>query len=310
MAGMSHLKSLQALDLALRTGSLTGAADVLAITPAAVGQRIKALEDYLGFDLLTRGRSGLRPTAELAGAVDPLAAAFDKLNTVSQLLNLQRTNEIHIAANPDFADLWLKPRLGQFRADHPNIRFCINGEGDAPLRLGPADCEIAFGAPRDDNSADVLFRDFLIPVGSAINTERISGIAAADKLEGFPLLHLDFYKDDPDAVGWPEWIGVHGHRRTAPQRGIRFKRISLALDAVRSDAGFMICGLALVSELIDDESILLPFPLETGAWTGHAYCANFRPGTLAKPLLRRFREWLRQESQVTANWLEQKLPTP
>ena len=47
MSGMSYLKSLQAVDLALRTGSLAAAADALAITPAAVGQRIKALEDYL-----------------------------------------------------------------------------------------------------------------------------------------------------------------------------------------------------------------------------------------------------------------------
>ena len=59
----SHLKSFQALDLAIRTGSLKGAADLLAITPAAVGQRIKTLEDYLGLDLVVRGRSGLRPTA-------------------------------------------------------------------------------------------------------------------------------------------------------------------------------------------------------------------------------------------------------
>ena len=55
----THLKSLQALELAIRCGSLTGAADRLGITPAAVGQRIRALEDYLGTDLLLRGRSGL-----------------------------------------------------------------------------------------------------------------------------------------------------------------------------------------------------------------------------------------------------------
>ncbi|MEJ0006703.1 MAG: LysR family transcriptional regulator [Steroidobacteraceae bacterium] len=45
---LTHLKSLQALQLALRCGSLKGAAELLAITPAAVGQRVKALEDYLG----------------------------------------------------------------------------------------------------------------------------------------------------------------------------------------------------------------------------------------------------------------------
>ena len=66
MTAVSHLKSFQALELALRTGSLKAAADALAITPAAVGQRIKALEDYLGIDLVVRARSGLCPTATLS----------------------------------------------------------------------------------------------------------------------------------------------------------------------------------------------------------------------------------------------------
>jgi LysR family transcriptional regulator, glycine cleavage system transcriptional activator len=306
MTGPSHLRSLQALDLALRTGSLKGAAELLAITPAAVGQRIKALESYLGFELLTRGRSGLRPTPELANAVEPLAAAFDKLTTVGKMLDFQRSNEIHIAAIPDFAELWLKPRLQRFKANHPNTFFCINGDGDVPLRLGPADCEIRFGKPRSEVGTDVLFTDFLVPIGSSENTDRISTIPDDDKLEGFPLLHLDFYKDDPRAIGWPEWIGVHGHRKTALQRGIRFQRIEPALDAVVSSAGFMICGLALLSQLLDERRISLPFALETGAWTSHAYCANFRAAALIKPQVKRFRNWLVAESQATQAWLREK----
>jgi LysR family glycine cleavage system transcriptional activator len=51
---LSHLKSLQALELALRLGSLRAAGRMLWITPAAVGQRIKALEDHLGVELMVR----------------------------------------------------------------------------------------------------------------------------------------------------------------------------------------------------------------------------------------------------------------
>ncbi|MBT8426376.1 MAG: LysR family transcriptional regulator, partial [Silicimonas sp.] len=43
MAQPTHLKSLQALELAVRLGSLKDAAGHLGITPAAVGQRIRAL---------------------------------------------------------------------------------------------------------------------------------------------------------------------------------------------------------------------------------------------------------------------------
>ena len=65
MAAAQHLRALQALELALRYGSIQRAAADLGITSAAAGQRIRALEDYLGTGLLLRGRSGLHPTAAL-----------------------------------------------------------------------------------------------------------------------------------------------------------------------------------------------------------------------------------------------------
>jgi LysR family glycine cleavage system transcriptional activator len=302
---LSHLRSLQALELALRLGSLQAAGRTLWITPAAVGQRIKALEDYLGIALVVRGRSGLRPTAELAGALDRLRAAFQELDAVATMLNLQRGDEIHIAATSDFADFWLKPRVGRFKAEHPNILFCINGEGDAPLRIGPVDCEISFGPQRSNACDDLLFRDFVVPISSPENTRRISSVALRDRLEGFPLLHLDFYKEDPSAPNWAAWIKAQRLKRTEPNRGIRFRRIEPALEAVRANAGLTICGLALLGPYLDDGTLSLPFPVSTGQWTEHAFQARFRTDALLRPQVKRFREWLVDQATVTRDWLVQ-----
>jgi LysR family transcriptional regulator, glycine cleavage system transcriptional activator len=301
---LSHLKSLQALELALRLGSLQAAGRALWITPAAVGQRIKALEDYLGIDLVVRGRSGLRPTSELSGALDHLRAAFQELDTVATILNLQRGDEIHIAAPSDFADFWLNPRLASFRAEHPHVLFCINGEGDAPLRIGQVDCEISFGQQRDARD-DLLFRDFVLPISSPENTRRISNVALRDRLEGFPLLHLDFYKEDPSAPNWTTWIKTQRLKRTEPNRGIRFQRIKPALEAVRANAGLTICGLALLGPYIDDGTLSLPFPVVTGQWTRHAFQARFRPDALLRPQVKRFREWLVGQATITRDRLLQ-----
>lgn len=304
MAAPTHLRSFQALDAALRYGSLTAAADRLSITPAAVGQRIKVLEDYLGMDLLTRGRSGLSPTPAVAAVVDRLRTAFRELESAAEALDLQRGHEIHIAALTDVAELWLKPRLDRFRAEHPNILFCINGEGDAPLRLGPVDCEISFGPATDEPNRDILFRDFIVPIGSPENVRRIAQTAERDRLEGFPLLHLDFYKDDPAAPDWPDWVRVEGFRRTSPQRGIRFQRLAPALQAVRADAGLTLCGLALIAEVLDDGTVSMPFPLSTGRWTSHAFQARFRADSLVRSQVRRFRHCLSQEAEKTRAGLE------
>src|SRR5689334_9273071 len=302
---VSHLRSLQALERALRTGSLKDAASDLGITPAAAGQRIKALEEYLGTELLVRGRSGLRAAPALAAVLPQLSAAFRELEQVATQLDMQRGHEMHIAAPPDLAELWLRPRLHRFKRDYPNIRFNINGEGDAPLRIRPADCELRFGPLQPSGATDLLFRDYVLPIGSPENTTRIASISRRDRLEGFPLLHLDFYKDDPAAPDWAQWLKAQKLRRTEPNRGIRYQRIATVVEALMADAGFALCGMALVAELLDKGRLSLPFPVPTGAWTGHAFQARFRSDALARPQLRRFREWLAVEAETTREWLAQ-----
>lgn len=304
MIAVSHLRALQALDLATRCGSLKEAGKILGITPAAVGQRIKSLEDYLGMELVVRSRTGLRPTGELAPALPHLAKAFGELGMAAQLLDFQRADEIHIAANSDWVDLWLMPRLPEFRTAFPNILFCINGVGDVPVRFGRADIEVTFGKCREQENIDLFYQDYLAPIGSLQNTRRIKKLATKDDLEGFPLLHLDFYKEDPDAITWPDWIEAHGHRRTAFTRGIRYRSVAPGLQAVSSNAGFMICGLALISDQIDKGELTLPFGVTKGAWTGHAFHARYRSDAAVRSPIRNFREWLVTESRKTRNWIE------
>jgi LysR family glycine cleavage system transcriptional activator len=301
----SHLKSLQAIELALRLGSLAKAADALSITPAAVGQRIKAVEDYLSLDLIVRGRSGLRPTPALSEGLEHLHAAFRELERFGDLLDVQKGEEIHIAAPSDFVELWLAPRLSRFRDAHPRVRFCINGEGDAPYRVGRLDCSIGFSSVQANGGWKVLFRDFLLPISSPENASRIEKYAAHKRLEGFPLLHLDLYKDDPSAIGWSEWIVAARLKRSSPDRGIRFRRMTHGLNAVLSDAGLMVCGLALISNLIDEGKLALPYSSTTGAWTDYAYQVRFS-SPRARPQIDRFRKWLMSECRQTQDWLENR----
>jgi len=314
MDNPTHLRSLQALELALRTGSLKAAAERLALTPAAVGQRIKSLEDYLGISLLVRSRSGLRAAPELARALPHLETAFRELAQVTELLDLQRGQELHIAASPDFADLWLRQRLPRFAAAHPNLRFSVNGEGTAPTRVGHIDCEISFGptqaSPRDDRKTDPLFRDFVVPISSPEIDARVTGRPERERLEGFALFHVDFYKDDPQAPKWPQWVATEGHRRTAPERGIRFTRVAQAIETVVDGAGFALCGIALARERLEAGDLSLPFPLTAGRWTSHAFQLRIPASALLRSQIRHFRQWLLEESRATEQWLNDTIGEP
>ncbi len=314
MDGPTHLRSLQALELALRTGSLKGAAERLAITPAAAGQRVKALEDYLGIALLLRGRSGLQATPALASALPHLESAFRELATVTELLDLQRGQEIHIAVVPDLADLWLQRRLPAFAAQHPNIRFNVNGEGTAPMRVGRIDCEILFGPingpQRDERRVDSLFRDFVLPISSPEIDARVTGRRKRERLEGFALFHVDFYKDDPQAPRWPQWVKAHRHKRTAPERGIRFTRIAQAIETTVDGAGYAMCGIALARDRLEAGELSLPFALSTGSWTSHGFQLRIRTDALLRPQVRRFRQWLLEQAKATEAWLAETVGAP
>ncbi|BDG59614.1 LysR family transcriptional regulator [Caldinitratiruptor microaerophilus] len=57
-----RLEQLEAFCAAVRTGSISGGARSLGLTQAAASQRIKALEEDLGVQLLARGPGGVVPT--------------------------------------------------------------------------------------------------------------------------------------------------------------------------------------------------------------------------------------------------------
>jgi LysR family transcriptional regulator, glycine cleavage system transcriptional activator len=301
----SHLKSLQALEVAICEGSLAGAANVLGITPAAVGQRVKSLEEYLGVDLLVRGRSGIQAAPALVMALPHLQTAFGELKLAADALELERGCELHVAAPPDFVELWLEPRLENFRKAHPNVKFCLNGIGEAPLPLGKVDCEIQFGPlPTEQSDADLLFHDLIAPICSPTIFKRRATLPPRIRLEDFPLLHLDFYKDDPSEICWTDWVARNNLTRTAPARGIRFQRMRAALDAVLADAGFTLCGLGLIRDQIEDNRITLAYPKKPGVWTKWAFTARFRRDVRKRAPVKLFRDWLVQEAKTTADWLK------
>src|SRR3546814_17318074 len=70
------LNALRVLDAAARHLSFTRAADELAVTPAAVGQPIRALEEMLGVVLFRRTPKGLELTPETEAGLEALRSGF------------------------------------------------------------------------------------------------------------------------------------------------------------------------------------------------------------------------------------------
>ncbi|MEH3102331.1 MAG: LysR family transcriptional regulator [Sphingomonas phyllosphaerae] len=120
------LNGLRVLDAAARHLSFTRAADELAVTPAAVGQQIRALEDTLGVVLFRRTTKGLELTPEGEAGLAPLRQAFLEFEEAVRAMQAgQSSKSLTIAAPRDVTEKWLLPRLAEIAAADPDLRFVL-----------------------------------------------------------------------------------------------------------------------------------------------------------------------------------------
>ena len=120
------LNALRVFDAAARHLSFTRAADELAVTPAAVGQQIRALEDVLGVVLFRRASKGLELTDEAQAGLSALRTGFLHFEEAVQAMQAGQSSHVYTIAGPrEFVAAWLAPRLAAFRRDNPQARFVI-----------------------------------------------------------------------------------------------------------------------------------------------------------------------------------------
>lgn len=127
------LNALRVFDAAARHLSFTRAADELAVTPAAVGQQIRALEDTLGVVLFRRTARNLELTPEAERALPSVRAGFLAFEeSVQQLQAWQGSRKLTIAAPRDLTALWLIQRLAAYRRERPDVSLSLVTADEPP----------------------------------------------------------------------------------------------------------------------------------------------------------------------------------
>ncbi len=145
------LSGLRALLCVAQKRSFTAAAAELRVTPSAVSQTVRALEDRVGVRLLARTtrnvgltEAGAQFVARLLPALDQISEAFESIGDLrGRPTGLLRLTMLRTG----YTDVF-KPILARFLAEYPDIRVDIGldealsnvvAEGfDAGVRLGHA----------------------------------------------------------------------------------------------------------------------------------------------------------------------------
>ena len=147
MAPLPPLETLRVFEVACRHGSYTEAARELHVTHSAVSQRIRQLEEELGFALFERQGNRMVPTPGALRLQAGVKSAFSELNAALGSLRTRRAEaDIAVSLLPVMAARWLVPRLPRFTARFPRINLHIKtGQSLANFKSDGVDIAIRFG---------------------------------------------------------------------------------------------------------------------------------------------------------------------
>jgi len=233
------LNAMRAFEAAARHVSFVTAADELGVTPGAISQHIKALEGWAGVALFRRNAQGVKLTSAGQSLVRDFAHAFDALATAThRLRNLDPRADIHIAALPCVAQLWLPPRLGRIREGNPGLSFSVTAMETPPsLSRELFDLSVFFATPDSNPDQIVLAHDTIFPV-------------SAPKLEGTALSELPLLHDQTWSGDWATWSKLSGMLLDDPAKGPKYSLYSLAVEEAKAGAGALMGHACLIEEAL------------------------------------------------------------
>ena len=163
------LNGLRVLDAAARHLSFTRAADELAVTPAAVGQQVRALEDTLGVVLFRRTTRGLELTPEGEAGLAALRGGFLQFEEAVRAMQAgQSSKSLTIAAPRDLTQKWLLPRLSRIATTDPELRFALVAADDAiDFTEANLDLAIRWGDGPGAHEGEALESDGMVTIERA-----------------------------------------------------------------------------------------------------------------------------------------------
>lgn len=199
------LNPLKVFEVVARTNNLTLAASELNVSQSAVSRQVAVLEEYLGVQLFSRERVGVRLTEVGETYARRIGPAFEEIAAATALITQKYSNNvIRLRTYTTLTARWLIPRLPHFKAQYPDVEVSILNS-NAPLDFGSEKCDLAIvlgNGTWPDAEATLLLEDVVEPVCASGFTQ---GVSIAEGLRGKRLLVSRYRKDD-----WLRWLAHVG----------------------------------------------------------------------------------------------------
>ena len=244
---MPPLNALRAFEASARHLSFKQAANELNVTPGAVSQHVKSLEDLMGVKLFRRLNNSLALTQAGQSYLPALRNAFGIISESTQRISVKRSTEvISIGVQAAFAVKWLFPRLPDFLKRNPHVDVRLSSAIELEeIEQGTVDAVVRYGMGEFPGFRNILIRaERFDPVCSPGLLSSGPPLSKPEDLRHHMLLHDEFREN------WRIWSSASGIGDLDCTRGLSFADEHLALKAAIE--GF---GVALSHDLLIEEDI-------------------------------------------------------
>lgn len=301
MSASLPLLALRAFAETGRLGSMKAAAEVMHVTPGAVSQQIKLLEERLGQKLFERQNRAITLTKAGHALLQPLLEGFGRIEIAWQAVNNpRRRNRLSISTTAALATSWLMPRLGRFTVVHPDIELQIETTGRVvDLRRDGIDVALRHGLGDYPGLSAIRFlTPTLVPVCSPTFLDQamrrgLPKIRRPADCLAYPLLQ------DSNRMDWPLWLQSHGIEDSRAAVGP-----SLEGDLLLLQAALVGQGIALVRDIFAAAELAngrLVQVLDLAWPNNFAYYLVTRPEALRQYKVAAFRDWLLGEAATESS---------
>jgi len=296
-----YLNALRAFEASARHKSFAGAATELHVSPAAVGQLVRTLEEWLGHPLFARsngGRTRLVPTEAAERALPDLRLGFDRLT-----LGLERLKEgtssgvLTVAISPAFAAKWLLPRIDRFQSAWPSTYVRLDTDlKPVDFIAQRIDIGVRYGAGSWPGlMAEKLMDEEVYPVCSPRIWKSIG--RTPEDLRRQMLIH-DLSMDGREGFPtWEAWLMNAGVKGGDPGRGMQINNSAAVLQAAIESQGVALARSEMARDDLAAGRLVRLFP-NVSLVSPLAYYVVYRSECSDLPRLRAFRDWLRAEVAV------------
>lgn len=292
------LNALRAFEAAARHLSFTRAAEELNVTPGAISQQIRQLEEFSGAPLFRRtGRQVLLTDAGQA-ALPLLTNAFELMaEAVHHMKAPARRDRLMISSAPSFAAKWLAQRLETFQQAHPEAEVWVSADL-ALTDFNSSDIDLAVRYGRggyDGLRVEKIMSEAVLPVCSPELLKGPKALKSPEDLAHHVLLHDEGPEHDPTAPDWKSWLTARNVTNVDPTRGPRFNQSSLVVEAAAAGRGVALAKRAIAAGDLDSGRLVAPFADGTED-IDFAYWIVWPKWRTPSKLARSFIAWLKAEA--------------